>query len=278
MTTAAEALAAATARLRAAGVEGPERDARVLLAHALGIDRARLVLALAEPLPPAADALFQAAVAAREARQPVAQITGTRAFFGLELQVTSDVLDPRPETELLVEQALAEPFERLLDLGTGSGAILLACLAARPAATGLGTDISEAALEVAADNARRLGLDDRAAFLRADWWQGVAGRFDLVVSNPPYIAAEDLAGLAPETRDWEPRGALSPGADALAAYRSIAAGAAAHLAPGGRLMVEVGEGQAGAVRDIFAAAGLTSIAIHPDLDGRDRVVAARAPV
>ncbi|RMD90175.1 MAG: peptide chain release factor N(5)-glutamine methyltransferase [Alphaproteobacteria bacterium] len=275
--TAAEALAWASRRLREAGVEGPERDARILLAHALGVDRARLVLMLPEPVPEAARRRLEAAVAARAARQPVAQIIGERLFHGLRLKVTPDVLDPRPETETLVETALAAPFGRVLDLGTGSGAILLALLAARPEATGLGTDISEAALAVARENARRLELEQRASFRRADWWEGITGRFDLIVSNPPYIGEAEIAALAPETRDWEPRAALTPGADALAAYRAIAAGAAEHLAPQGRLIVETGAGQAEEVARIFAAAGLLDPRLVADLDGRPRVVAATAP-
>ncbi|WP_092499506.1 peptide chain release factor N(5)-glutamine methyltransferase [Meinhardsimonia xiamenensis] len=274
--TGTEALARATRRLAAAGVEGPERDARILLAHALGVDRGRLLLALPAPLPAEALERFEAAVSARAARQPVAQITGQRLFRGLRLKVTPDVLDPRPETETLVEVALAAPFGRVLDLGTGSGAILLALLAERPGATGLGIDISDAALAVARENAEVLGLAQRAAFRRADWWEGVEGRFDLIVSNPPYIAAEEVARLAPETRDWEPRQALTPGADALAAYRVIAAGAPAHLAPGGRLIVETGAGQAEAVAGILAGAGLMRARIVKDLDGRGRVVEVRS--
>jgi release factor glutamine methyltransferase len=201
------------------------------------------------------------------------QILGHRAFWRHRFRVTPDVLDPRPETEALVAEALRAPFVRVLDLGTGSGAILLSLLADRPAATGLGTDVSAPALAVAAHNAAALGLADRAAFLRADWFDGVAGSFDLIVSNPPYIAEGEMAALAPEVRDWEPRLALTPGGDGLAAYRTIAAGAGAHLAPGGRLIVETGAAQGPAVAAIMAAAGLGPVRVLPDLAGRDRVVA-----
>ena len=277
MTTGAEALRLAIPRLAAAGIEAPAGDARRLLAHALGLAPDRLTLHLSEPLPPEAAARFEAALAARAARQPVAQITGSRLFWGRSFRVTRDTLDPRPETECLVVAALEAPFARLLDLGTGTGCILLSLLAERPQALGLGTDLSPAALAVAEGNAAALGLGDRAAFRRSDWFGAVEGRFDLIVSNPPYIAAEEMAGLAPEVRDWEPHLALSPGGDGLAAYRAIAAGAGAHLAPGGRLIVETGFAQGPAVAALFAAAGLENPRILPDLEGRDRIVAARAP-
>ena len=273
--TAAEALAAAAARLSAAGVEGAARDARWLLAHVMGCDPGAVAARLSDPLPPGALGAFEAAVTARAARQPVAQITGRREFWGRPFRVTPDVLDPRPGTEALVALALAEPFATVLDLGTGSGCLLVTLLAEGPAATGIGTDVSEAALGVASANARALGVAARATVLRADWFGGVSGRFDLIVSNPPYIAAAEMAGLAPEVRDWEPRGALTDGADGLSAYRAIAAGAGAHLAPGGRLIVEIGATQGPAVAAIFSAAGLASVEVHPDLEGRDRVVCAR---
>ncbi len=273
--TVAEALRAAVPRLRAAGVEDPARDARWLLAGALGVGPERLAVAGPDPLPPAAAGRFEDFLAARSARQPVAQILGRRAFFTRSFRVTSDVVDPRPETELLVELALAEPFGSVLDLGTGSGCLLVTLLAERPDATGTGTDLSEAALAVARGNAEAVGVAGRAAFLRADWFAGIRGRFDLIVSNPPYIAAAELAALAPEVRDWEPRAALTDGADGLSAFRAIAAGAAGHLAPGGRLIVETGAGQGPAVAAIFRGAGLAAVRCHPDLGGRQRAVSAR---
>lgn len=275
--TAAEALRAAIARLRAAGVEDAPGDARRLLAHALGVAPDRVTLVLPDALAPAAAAAFDAAVAARARRQPVAQITGRRAFFGHEFRVTPDTLDPRPETEILVAAALERPFASILDLGTGTGCILLSCLAAMPAASGTGTDRSEAALAVARANAADLGLAGRARLLNSDWFAGVTGRFDLIVSNPPYIAEAEIADLAPEVRDWEPRAALTPGSDGLDAYRAIAAGARARLVPGGRILLEIGPTQGPAVRDLLRAAGLDGVAIRRDLDGRDRVVEARRP-
>ncbi len=272
--TGAEALREAAARLTAAGVADAPRDARRLLAHATGIGADRLLLHLGEPLAPEAAAAFARAVAARAARQPVAQITGSRLFWGRAFRVTRDTLDPRPETETLIAAALERPYARVLDLGTGTGCILLTLLAERPGARGLGTDLSAAALEVAAENAEALGLADRAEFAVSDWFAGLAGRFDLIVSNPPYIAAGEMAGLAPELRDWEPHLALTPGGDGLDAYRAIAAGAGVHLAPGGRLMVEIGPAQGAAVQALFAAAGLAGLRVLPDLDGRDRVIVA----
>jgi release factor glutamine methyltransferase len=271
--TGAEALRAAIPRLRAVGIEDAAQDARRLLAHAAGIAPARLTLHLADPLPDAASAAFEAAIIARAARQPVAQIIGQRLFHGHLFGVNRDVLDPRPETEILVEEALRQPFTRMLDLGTGSGCILLSCLLANRAASGHGTDVSPEALRVATDNAARLGLAARASFQVADWFRGVSGRFDLIVSNPPYIAASEMAALQPEVRDWEPHCALTPGGDGLAAYRAIAKGVRRHLNPGGRLIVEIGPVQAAAVSQLFRDAGLESVTVHRDMDGRDRVVA-----
>ncbi|WP_028714333.1 peptide chain release factor N(5)-glutamine methyltransferase [Paracoccus sp. J55] len=273
--TGAEALRQGAARLAAAGVPAAADDARLLLAHALELPRRHLAAALAAPLPPEALRRFDAALAARAARQPVSQILGRRAFWKHEFRVTRDTLDPRPETEALVEAALAEPFAAVLDLGTGTGAILISLLAERPGARGLGTDISPAALELAQENAAKLGVC--ADFLESDWFASVSGEFDLIVSNPPYIALDEMADLSPEVREWEPRKALTDEADGLSAYRAIAAGAPAHLSPGGRLLVEIGPTQGAAVAALMREAGLTEARILPDLDGRDRVVAARKP-
>lgn len=275
--TAAQALAAAAARLRAAGVDDAAGDARVLMAHALAVDPGRLLLVLPEPMPGDAAARFDVMVTARAARQPVAQITGRRLFWGLPFRVTPDTLDPRPETETLVAEALRLPFCTMLDLGTGTGAILLACLGGMPVAQGLGTDLSPAALGVAKENAAALGLARRARFRQADWFRGVTGRFDLIVSNPPYIAADDMPGLSPEVRDWEPHLALTPGGDGLDAYRAIARGAPARLMAGGRILLETGPAQGGAVAALLSAQGLAGVRILPDMDGRDRVVAATMP-
>ena len=273
--SASVALRAATLLLQAAGVADPARDARRLLAHAMGIAADRMNLHLADVLDPAQSAAFDAAIARRAGRQPVSQIIGRRDFYGRSFRVTADTLDPRPETECLIEAALAEPFSRVLDLGAGTGCILLTLLAERPSASGLGVDISDAALVVARDNAKALGLTARAGFQRSDWFSAVSGQFDLIVANPPYIAQAEMAALAPEVRDWEPHLALTAGADGLAAYRVIAAGAGAHLSAQGRILVEIGPTQRAGVTRLFRDAGFSDLVALPDLDGRDRLVAAR---
>lgn len=272
-----DALRRAVPLLREAGIEDAARDARVLLAHALGIGHDRLTLKLQDDMTEPQEALYDAALQARMARQPVAQITGRRLFWGQSFRVTRDTLDPRPETETLVAEALKEPFLKLLDLGTGTGCILLSCLKGMPLARGLGTDISDPALQVAMGNTRDLGLEARARFRKSDWFASVTGTFDLIVSNPPYIAASEMPTLAPEVRDWEPDLALTPGGDGLDAYRAIAQGAGSRLMPGGRLLVEIGPMQGQAVAAMFQKAGLEDIRILPDMDGRDRVVAAVKP-
>lgn len=271
------ALRDAVAQLTAAGIADAPRDARLLLAHAAGIGADRLTLHLDDPFGPEPEAALARMLLARAARQPIAQIIGKRLFWGRYFRVTPDVLDPRPETETLVAAALEVAFASVLDLGTGSGCILLTLLAERPGARGLGVDLSAAALDVARSNAAALGLADRAAFRQGDWGAGLSGRFDLIVSNPPYIPAADLAGLAPEVRDWEPRMALTPGDDGLQAYRAIAAAAPGLLAPGGTLMVEFGAGQAPEVEAILAAAGGQDVTTRADMDGRARAAVARWP-
>lgn len=275
--TAQQALVLATRRLTAAGIEGAATDARRLLAHVLGLAPERLLLAMQDALSPDRQAAFDAAIEARAARRPVAQITGLRRFWGLDFRVTRDTLDPRPETEVLVETALEEPFSTVLDLGTGTGCILVSLLHDRPGATGTGVDLSAAALAVARDNATRLGVVERARFLCSDWFSAVTGRFDLIVANPPYIAEDEMPALSPEVRDWEPHMALTPGGDGLAAYRLIAREAAARLTPGGRLLLEIGPTQAGAVGGFLRDGGFERIEIRRDLDRRDRTVLARKP-
>ena len=275
--TIAAALREAVQRLAAAGVESPAPDARRLMAHALGIAPERLTLVLPDPFPETAQGALDAALLARAARQPVAQIIGRRDFHGHSFRVTRDSLDPRADTEILVDAALSRPFVRMLDLGTGTGCILLSCLAGNRAATGIGTDLSPAALEVARANAADLGLSSRAVFRQSDWYAEVGERFDLIVSNPPYIAEDEMEGLAPEVRDWEPRMALTPGGDGLAAYRTIVAGAPARLLSGGRLAVEIGWQQAEAVRSLFDRAGFAGVTVLRDLEGHDRVVLGEKP-
>lgn len=273
--TAGEWLRAATARLTPLiGMEDARRDARLLLRAATGWSAVRLSTAGHEPLPAAALGVAEAMLSRREAREPLAQILGQWSFRGRDFAVSRHVLTPRPDTEALVDVALEAPFSTLLDLGTGSGILAVTLLAERVQATGLATDISEDALAVAAANAARHGVGARLTLAQGDWWEAVPGdaRFDLVVSNPPYVSAEDYAGLAPEITRHEPRVALTPGGDGLGAYRAILTQAAVRLAPGGRLAVEIGAGQGAAVRNLFAASGLEEVTVRPDIDGRDRVV------
>lgn len=266
------ALNAGRDRLRAAGIEGAEKDARLLMAAALGLTPDRVILHLRDPLSEEVEFFYENALARRLAREPVSHILGGRWFYGRWFHVTADVLDPRPETEILIAQALRHPFKEVLDLGTGTGCILLSLLAERPGATGIGTDISPQALAIAEWNAAELNVGDRLALIESDWFSAVGGRFDLIVSNPPYIAVAEMAALAPDVRDYEPHGALTDGADGLSAYRAIAAAAPGHLTPGGRVLVEIGPSQGRAVSDLFAEAGLSEITVTPDFDGRDRVV------
>ena len=272
-------LAQAMRRLAEAGIPDPGRDARRLLAHVLKVPPGRLTLFLSDPVESEHALLFNAVIESRAAHVPVSHITGRRQFYGREFLVTPEVLDPRPETEILIEAALAGPFSRVLDLGTGSGCILLTLLCEREGATGIGTDLSEEALEVAFWNRNALRLEARAALARGSWF-GALGeddreRFDLIVSNPPYIALDEMDDLSPEVRDHEPRMALTDEGDGLTAYRMIAAGAPSHLLPGGRLMVEIGPSQGAAVADLFRSAGLQEVTVITDLDGRDRVVVGR---
>lgn len=275
MTSAAEALRLAVPRLAQAGVADPSRDARRLLAHAMGIGADRLILHLQDTLREGQHARYEAALCARLERQPVSQITGLREFFGRPFKVTADTLDPRPDTETLIEAALTMQFRRVLDLGTGTGCILLTLLAERPDAMGLGVDLSEAALQVARDNGHRLDLGERSRFLQSDWFSNVEGVFDLIVANPPYIAAAEMQGLDPEVRDWEPHMALTPGGDGLDAYRMITSGLAPFLAPAGAVIVEIGPTQGEAVCALMRKAGLLDVTINRDIDGRDRLVLAR---
>lgn len=265
---------AAQKRLEAVGIEDAYRDATLLYMHVLGdsVKRHHLTLHLQEVPTPEIAAAFEIAVTAREARQPVSQITGKRSFWNHDFIVTSDTLDPRPDTETLVETALTLPWNSVLDMGTGTGAILISLLAERPGTTGTGSDLSPAALDVARQNAHLIGVT--AQMVHADWYDGMTGRFDLIVSNPPYIALDEMTGLAPEVRMWEPHLALTDGADGLTAYRIIAADAADHLTQDGHVLVEIGPTQGEAVEDIFRQKGAKTRRI-PDLDGRDRVILAR---
>ncbi len=274
--TRAEAIARAAARLAEAGIPDVDRDARLLFRWAAGLDGAALSAGLRDRVTGEEAGRFAAAIEKRLHRVPVSHITGKRLFWGRSFAVTGDVLDPRPETETLVATALeGGPANRVLDLGTGSGCLLLTLLAEWPGATGVGVDRSAKALEIARVNAESLGLADRAGFLQGDWTAGLSGPFDLVVSNPPYIPEAEIAELAPEVRLHEPREALAAGADGLDAYRAILDGLGAVLAPGGRFVGEFGAGQGEAVLDLFQQRGYRAKLIS-DMDERPRCICAIA--
>jgi release factor glutamine methyltransferase len=249
--------------LRERGLDSPELDARLLVGHALGLGHAALAAQGERILSPAEADVVAALAARRLAREPVARILGVKEFWGLALRLNAATLVPRPETETVVEAALAAIDRdrgasalRVADLGTGSGALLLALLTELPAAHGIGTDLSPAALGCARANAVALGLCHRASFTACDYGAALKGPFDLVVSNPPYVVYHDIAMLAPEVRDFDPRAALDGGPDGLAAYRAIAADARRLLSPDGILVLELGAGQVGAVTALARAAGL----------------------
>lgn len=263
-------------RLEAAGVDSPVVDARLLIEAGAGVDRIEIIADPRRELTEAQVAAVDALTRQREAREPISHILGKKAFWTFEVAVTRDVLTPRPETELLVEAAVRllpkDSPARVLDLGVGSGAIILAVLAERPFTTGLGVDVSEAALAVARANAERLGLRDRLELRQGDWTEGLEGQFHLVLSNPPYIPADEIAGLQPEVARHEPRLALDGGADGLAAYRRILSQLDRVLAPGGTFAFEVGRGQAESVRALAEAAGYATDAPLDDIAGVARVV------
>lgn len=278
----AEALRRTAQAFRTAGIETPEADARLLIGHALNADRARLLSDSERLLDEGETTAISALAARRLKREPVSRILGVKEFWSLPLRVSEAVLVPRPETETIVEAALdfiirgGLRLERLrvLDIGTGSGALLLALLGELENATGTGTDISAEAIEVARANAERNGLSARCSFVVCDIAAGVTGPFDLIVSNPPYIAHDEIATLAPEVRDFDPALALDGGSDGLECYRAIAADAPRLLAPGGRLIVELGAGQEPPVRALFTKAGLTVGAARNDLAAIPRALSA----
>ena len=273
-----------TARFKSGSIESAELDARMLAGAALGLDLTGLIAAAARPVTAAEAAHLEELARRRLEGEPVARILGLREFWGLPLQLSAATLVPRPDTETVVElglemlHAVAHPDRRwrIADIGTGSGAILLALLSELPEADGFGTDISVAALRIAKANAAGLGLAGRAGFIACDYAAALSGRFDLVVSNPPYIRTAEIAGLPIEVRDHDPLGALDGGADGLDAYRALIPQAAQLLAQRGALVVEAGHGQSGDIERLMMAAGLTlERPPKADLAGIRRAVAGR---
>jgi release factor glutamine methyltransferase len=279
-----EIMREAIPRLAGAGVEHPAREARMLLAHALGIAPVDVIIREMDAVDPVGITAFEEAIQRRLSHEPVSRIRGHREFYGRGFTVTPDVLDPRPETELLVEEGLRRlPLNgRVLDLGTGSGCILISVLAERSDASGVGVDISPAALAVAKRNAEALHVG-HATFIEGSWEAGLAqAPFDLVLSNPPYIPDADIPGLEPDVRNYDPDVALAGGADGLDPYRAIFALAARLLKPGASIGVEFGQfssgmGQGEAVAGLMAKAGLTGITLLKDLAGHERAAFSRRP-
>jgi len=260
--------------LRAAAIESPRQEARLLLAHAMSTTSEALLRDPRAAVPIEAVARFRRALGQRLAYVPMAQITGRAGFWTLELEVSPETLIPRADSEALIEAVLESGLQpaRILDLGTGTGCLLLAALSEFPGASGLGVDLRPAAAALATRNAARNGLADRAAFLAGDWATALTGRFDLILSNPPYIESAAIPGLMPEVARHEPASALDGGADGLDAYRSILADLPRLLAPQGLAVLELGAGQAAAVGALAQAQSLGVVALRPDLGGIARAM------
>ncbi|MBC6407482.1 MAG: peptide chain release factor N(5)-glutamine methyltransferase [Rhodobacteraceae bacterium] len=263
--------------LAKAGIDDNIREAHMLMAQVVGAGASGPPPAAEAHIAPAQALRIKDLAARRQKREPMAYILGRRFFFDHAFVVSRDTLDPRPETETLVREALSGPTRQVLDLGTGCGAIALSVLAARPDATAVASDISAAALNIACLNAQRLGVEARLTLVQSDWFTNIRGCFDTILCNPPYIAHANIAQLAPELAH-EPLLALSGGADGLRAFRLIAKKVVPFLQPGGRLVLEVGWQQAQDVKGIFADHGLRILRVVPDLDGRDRVLSLQNPI
>jgi len=273
----------ATDDFRARGIESPRLDAEVLVAFALGIDRTRVIIESLRPLEPAELALLRDLVKRRRSREPIAYLRGEREFYGRSFLVDPRVLIPRPDTEALVEVALARSTQvslsmRLLDLCTGSGCVAITMARQRPTSKVVASDLSADALAVARDNALRLGAYN-VAFVESDLFASIppGSRFDVITANPPYIATPELAELMPDVRDYEPRLALDGGADGLDLVRRIVEGAPAFLAPGGVLAMEIGAGEAASTRELFEARGYADVQVDRDYGKIERVVSGARP-
>lgn len=279
MSTVKTVMADATARLAAAGIENALFDARLLCAEVLGQQPGYLITHPEEPLDEEALARFEAMIARREQREPVSHILGAWEFWGLEFKVTKDTLTPRPDSEVLVQTVLdlfpgKDAEFSILDLGTGTGCLLLSVLNERPKAHGVGIDISPEAVAVATENAKALGLSDRVAIREGNWAHEVGKGFNVIISNPPYIPEADLVGLEPEVVRYEPKLALSPGADGLEAYHALAVEADFRLDAGDYVVLEVGIGQAAEVAELLRTWNFTDIQVFTDLGGVERCIRA----
>ena len=261
-------------KLKLAHIDTAGRDARLLAAAAMEISTAQVTLKALDPVSKQQQDHFESMIEQRRNFKPVSRILGKRQFWNRWFEISPDVLDPRGDSEVLVNLALQQKADRILDLGTGSGILALTLLSEWPDALAVGVDICEKALLIAQRNAVQLEVSDRFQAQKSDWFEAISGQFDLIVSNPPYIGEDEIPHLDPDVRLYDPMIALSPGRDALQAYQNIASDAIGYLKPGGRLLVEIGFRQGEAVRALFASNGLKLVETIQDLNGLDRVVCA----
>lgn len=270
-----ELVALASEKLRSSGISSYTRDARALSAYAIEIQPDQVILHANTDVTNSQQEVLLALINARCEGKPVARILGSRLFWGRRFEINQHVLDPRGDTETLIELALKKPAKKILDLGTGSGNLAVTLLCEWPEAEAVATDISLYALKVAARNAKSHKVSERLEFTESDWFSNISSKFDLIVSNPPYIGADEVDGLEKNVKDFDPIIALSPGKDGLSAYRQIAKNAIGHLETDGRLIVEIGNMQGADLKHILNIYGYKEIRLHKDLDGYDRVVSCK---
>ncbi len=271
-----ELLIASQAKLRECGISDPIRDARLLLADCLELRTQNLNLLNDSYISEIKISKFWRMVKERCKRKPVSKILGYRSFWGRDFEINENVLDPRGDTETLIELILDCKFDNMLELGTGSGAIAITVLAERPEVTCVATDISEYALKTASKNSKRHGVENRLKLLHSNWFEKISGSFDVIVSNPPYISSEEYAQLSAEVVKYDPKISLTLGGDGLEAYREILSRALEKLSKNGHIFLEIGYTQANAVEHLFREAGFQQIKVHKDLGSRDRVISAKA--
>ena len=271
-----ELLIASQAKLRECGISDPIRDARLLLADCLELRTQNLNLLNDSYISEIKISKFRRMVKERCKRKPVSKILGYRSFWGRDFEINENVLDPRGDTETLIELILDCKFENMLELGTGSGAIAITVLTERPEVTCVATDISEYALKTASKNSKRHGVESRLKLLHSNWFEKISGSFDVIVSNPPYISSEEYAQLSAEVVKYDPKISLTLGGDGLEAYREILSQALEKLSKNGHIFLEIGYTQANAVGHLFREAGFQQIKVHKDLGSRDRVISAKA--
>ena len=274
--TVQELLTASQAKLRECGISDPVRDARLLLADCLELRTQNLNLLDDSCISEIKISKFWRMINERCKRKPVSKILGYRSFWGRDFEINENVLDPRGDTETLIELILDCNFENMLELGTGSGAIAITVLAERPEVTCVATDICQYALDTAKTNSKRHGVESRLKLLYSNWFDKISGSFDIIVSNPPYISSKEYAQLSAEVLKYDPKISLTLGGDGLEAYREILSQALEKLSKNGHIFLEIGYTQANAVGHLFKEAGFQQIKVHKDLGSRDRVISAKA--